>query len=76
MPWYSFTPTITPHEPQNPSQYTNVGTTPPSCIGNQKVCAIQALDQSGQPDITPALLGEIVQALNNNTNNTNVLLKN
>ena len=72
MNWYSFTGS----NPTNPAHYTNVGSTPPACLGNDSICAIQANPTgSGQPQLTDALKNEMIVALNNRTPSTNVLLK-
>lgn len=75
MAWYTFVPG-TPPDPSDPNQYTNIGSTPPSCPFNVKVCAIQAMDDGGLPIITTSILRELVRALQNGTESTNVLLKN
>lgn len=76
MPWYQFTPAGSPRNPADPNSYTLVGSTPPSCPNpNNFTCAIQANDNSGQPIITAALQVELLIALENRTESTNVLLK-
>lgn len=74
MPWYKFTPGGSTPDPGDPNQYTNVGTNPPWCPFNFTMCAIQAMDNDGQPIIGTALLREIVRALQNGNESTNVLL--
>jgi len=77
MPWYKFTPPgMGTPDVGDSSQYTLVGSNPPTCIGNQKLCAIQAMDNMTQPILTFALVCEIANALNLRTNSTNVLLCN
>lgn len=69
MPWYQFT-----GDPSNP--YTLIGNTPPNCPSPKiHLCAIQAADNLGQPIITYQLTLEIVAALNNSTDSTNVRLR-
>lgn len=77
MPWYSFTPIgATPFSPSDPNNYTLVGITPPTCPNpNNFICAIQANDNLGEPIFTVALLQEMLTALNNRTETTNVLLR-
>ncbi|MOA49248.1 hypothetical protein D3C78_1721040 [compost metagenome] len=77
MPWYSYNPVDAfPHDACNPNSYTNVGNTPPSCPSpNNHLCAIQANDNAGKPIFTRALLCEIVTALNNRVDTTNVQLR-
>lgn len=72
MAWFSLTGT----DPTNPSHYTNVGGTPPSCLGNDRICAVQANPSgSGEPQLTDPLKNEMIIALNNRTPSSNVLLK-
>lgn len=77
MPWYSFTPASIPtSDPSNPNQYILIGSTPPICGGpKNNICAIQATDNSGQPVITNSLKIEMANALENNIESANVLLK-
>lgn len=77
MPWYQFTPGGGAFNPSDRNQYTlyGDGSFPPNCPGNIRVCAIQAMDSGGLPFITTALLNEIIQALENRADSTNVLLK-
>jgi len=77
MPWYKFTPGGATPNPSNRNQYTlyGGGGFPPSCPGNIRICAIQAMDSGGLPILTTALLNEIIQALENRNDSTNVLLK-
>lgn len=75
MAWYKFTPpAMGVEDPSDPNQYTLVGTTPPSCPGGCKVCAIQATDNMGVPTMTIALYREIIRALQNCMAGVNVLL--
>ena len=74
MPWYLFN--TGGNDPSEPSQYSNVGSTPPTCAGaNLKICAIQASDNMGAPIFTTALYREIIRAQHNLTESTNVLLR-
>lgn len=76
MPWFSFTPAFPPGNPCDPNQYTFVGNVPPSCPGvNNFLCAIQAINNFGQPIITAALVCEINAALENRTESVNVILR-
>lgn len=74
MAWFSLTPD---ESPTNPSNYTNVGNTrPTTCEGQDQICAIQANDNgSGQPVLTDALKNDMISALHNRANNSNVSLK-
>ena len=63
--------------PNLPGSYSPVGATPPSCIGNGKICAIFA-DESGipgQPDIDDDLQQQMVLALSIPADQTRVLLR-
>lgn len=81
MPWYIFNGG-SPNDPSNPAQYSltaSNGAAPPSCDGNEDMCGLQAVDNSGKPTLTGAggiaLKDEIIRALENNANSTNVILK-
>ncbi|MGA6118310.1 hypothetical protein [Sphingobacterium anhuiense] len=75
MPWFSFTPGGLPRNPCDPNQYTLVAG-PPSCPNpNNYLCAIQAINNFGVPIITTAVVIEIVLALENRMESTNVMLK-
>jgi hypothetical protein len=77
MPWYLYNPIDTfPHNPVDANNYDLIGNTPPSCPSpNSKLCAIQAADNSGNPIITQALTSEMLLALSNSFESTNVLLR-
>jgi hypothetical protein len=61
--------------PADPQSYS-VPTGTPTCSGNNKICTINATDDgSGHPELEPAILSEMVTALNNRTNTSNVKLK-
>ena len=77
MPWYTYNPTgPTPYDAGNLGFYTNVGSTAPTCSGNNNfLCAIQASDISGSPDITLSLALEMTTALNNRIDTANVRLR-
>lgn len=77
MPWYSFNPLGGfPFDVSDPNNYTLVGIFPPNCPDpNLHLCAIQAVNIGGRPLITCALICEIANALNNNLETTNVLLR-
>ncbi|TDQ73662.1 hypothetical protein [Sphingobacterium yanglingense] len=63
-------------QPANPSKYSLVTGTPPSCSGDQVICTIDAADNgSGRPELDVAILSEMVTALNTNTNQPHVNLK-
>jgi hypothetical protein len=71
MPWYKYNG----GDPGNPNNFDLIGSTPPSCPSpNNRLCAIQASDNMGQPIITAALVAEIASAVNNRMETTNVLL--
>ncbi len=75
MPWYKFTPpALETPDVCNPFHYTLVGLTPPPCMGNKNLCAIQTSDNMTRPFITPLLICEIANAVNNRTNSINALL--
>ncbi|QQD16044.1 hypothetical protein [Sphingobacterium sp. UDSM-2020] len=74
MPWYQYTP-FGFGDVCNPNNYTLVGSTPPSCIGFDQLCAIQAPDIGGIPFITQLLQCEIANALSNHFSSANVILK-
>ncbi|WP_144243337.1 hypothetical protein [Sphingobacterium sp. ML3W] len=72
MNWFKLTGT----DPSNPSHYTLVSSAPICIAPPQRLCAIYALnDGSGQPVITDALKNEMINALQNQVNTTNVLLE-
>lgn len=77
MPWYLYNPIDTfPHNTTDPNNYQLVGITPPNCPNpNNKICAIQAVDNLGLPNITTALTSEMLNAVNNSFETTNVLLR-
>ncbi|MGJ1322844.1 hypothetical protein ACR780_09155 [Sphingobacterium faecium] len=75
MPWYSYI--AGRQDSGNPNNYTYVGSTPPSCPSNKLyLCAIQAQDNLGAPDLTNInLFIEIANAINNRVESTNVKLR-
>lgn len=76
MPWYSFTPGAATPNIGDANQYTFAGSTPPSCPSpNEQLCGLQAADNMGQPIITSALVLEIANALQRQTESSNVTLK-
>lgn len=77
MPWYIYNPIDTfPHNPADPNNFVLIGNYPPSCPSpKQKLCAIQASDNMGQPILTAALTVEIAVAVNNAMDTTNVILR-
>jgi hypothetical protein len=77
MPWYLYNPIDSaPHNTNDPNNYNNVGTTPPSCPSPKtKLCSIQAPDNSGSPIISQALSAEISTAVNSGVETTNVKLR-
>lgn len=81
MPWYYFTPNSPLRNVGDSSNYTRISNVPPAtglptaCLNPPNFsCAIQAMDNSGLPVITNALVLEIANALENRTNSTNVTL--
>ncbi|MCS3556611.1 MULTISPECIES: hypothetical protein [unclassified Sphingobacterium] len=60
--------------PTDPTNYTLQGSQP-SCPGAEQICAIQANQNGTQPEITTALLAEMVEALHDGAATTNVKLK-
>lgn len=63
-------------DPFNSNSYTFVGSTAPSCPGNGNICSILADDSgTGKPILTPALQQQINDAINTNTDQSNVLLR-
>lgn len=59
----------------NPADYMLV-LSPPSCPGNNKLCAISCPDDGfGNPYISTELLCEMAQAINSGTESTNVRLR-
>ena len=72
MNWFKLTGT----DPSNPSHYTLVSIAPICIPPLQKICAIYALnDGNNQPVITCELKNEMINALQNQVNTTNVLLE-
>lgn len=70
--WFPFTGT----DPSNPAHYAAPVSTPPSCTSpTEQMCALQADDNGGQPNITNALKNEIINSLQNQVNGANVRLK-
>ncbi len=75
LQWFRYTGS----NPASPSSFTKHGEDPPTDCSTprQQLCAIQADDNSGSPepvlDVDIAL--EMAQALQNQTNTGNVLLK-
>ena len=62
--------------PFDASSYTFVGSTAPSCPGNGNICSVLADDNgAGKPILTPDLQAQIQEAINTNTDQTNVLLR-
>ncbi|SKB96132.1 hypothetical protein SAMN05660841_03318 [Sphingobacterium nematocida] len=74
LKWFHYTGS----DPANPSDYTVFGSSAPSdCPGTpQMLCAIRAdEDTNAEPVLDTAIALEMVQALQNQTNTSNVLLK-
>lgn len=72
MNWFILTGT----DPSNPTHYTLVATAPLCPAPPEKICAIHAMnDGNNQPVITDALKDEMINALQNQVNSTNVLLE-
>ena len=70
--WFSY---LGSGDPTDPANYVEDGSMP-TCSGTATVCAIQATDDSGSPDITTALANEINADLSNHRSSTDVKLKN
>lgn len=77
MPWYLYNPIDSfPHNPVDPNNYDLIGSLPPSCPSpNNRLCAIQANDNLGNPIITQALASDMLVAIANSFETTNVLLR-
>lgn len=77
MPWYVFCPNDAfPNDVCNPNNYILVDEFLINCPNpSRHLCTIQASDNAGLPIITCALICEIANALNNNFESTNVLLR-
>lgn len=75
MPWYVYNAGGT--NISNPNNYTNIGSTTPSCTTPKNyLCAIQTNDNMGSPILTNInLFIEIGNALNNYTESINVKLR-
>ena len=74
MPWYIYNPGAT--DPLNPSNYGPPLLPPPTCPGPKNfLCAIQANDNFGRPIITPQFCCELMYALQNRTESTNIKLR-
>lgn len=72
--WFEYDGSGNPTLAEN---YVLSGSTSPGCSGDQKVCAIQAMDNgSDQPVITTALAAEINTAINNQEPSAHVNLRN
>ncbi|ERJ58985.1 hypothetical protein SAMN05660841_04276 [Sphingobacterium nematocida] len=75
LQWFHYTGS----NPADPADYTKYGSSAPSdCSApRQQLCAIQADDDGGgnEPVLDNAILLEMVQALQNQSNTTNVFLK-
>lgn len=70
MAWFS----LTGSNPTLPNDYT-FSPTVPSCGGQDQICAVQAVDNSGIPELTEALKDEMILALHNGIESTNVKLR-
>ncbi|MCY4778560.1 hypothetical protein ORI89_02780 [Sphingobacterium sp. UT-1RO-CII-1] len=71
MAWFE----LTGSSPIAPSNYT-LRTSPPSCGGQDQICAIQAnADTSSKPQLTEALKDEMITALHDGVESTNVKLR-
>ncbi len=75
MPWYVYNSAAS--DVSNPNNYGSPQIPAPSCPGdNNFLCAIQATDNMGDPDLTDVnLIIEIANAVNNRTETTNVKLR-
>ncbi|ERJ57342.1 hypothetical protein [Sphingobacterium paucimobilis] len=70
MAWFE----LTGSSPIAPSNYT-FRNSPPTCGGQDQICAVQANNVGGQPDLTPALKDEMITALHDGVESTNVKLR-
>lgn len=76
MPWYIFTPVLPSNDPEEPNNWTLIGSPSTPCPKlDSFLCAIKADDNMGKPVITEALSAEIVTAINNKAETTNVLVR-
>lgn len=76
MPWYLYISNTFPIDICNPNNYLLVGNSPPICpYPKQRLCAIQASDSLGLPIINTTLICQIANAVHNNLENVNVLLR-
>ena len=76
MPWYIYNPGAT--DVSNPNNYGGPLSSAPACPGaNNFLCAIQANDNLGHPDLTGniALFIEMANALNSRIDTINVKLR-
>jgi len=63
-------------DPNSPASYSSVGSTPPSCPGTTKICAIFADDNGlGDPIIDSNLQSQMTTALNTSADQPRVLLR-
>lgn len=71
MAWFTLN---TGGNPTIPNNYT-LETSTPNCLGEDQICAVQANNDGGKPDLTEELKDEMIIALHTRTPSTNVLLK-
>lgn len=71
MAWFE----LTGPSPISPSNYT-LRNSPPPCGGQDQICAVQANnDGSGHPELTETLKDEMITALHDGVESTNVKLR-
>ena len=61
--WFTFSGV--PDDPNDPLNYTAVGSQPTTCTGTNQICAIYANNASGNPVITNELKSDMLIALSN-----------
>lgn len=73
MAWFTLDPNST--DPTKPENYT-LATGTPSCGGQNRICAVQAEnDGSNKPELTEELKDEMIIALHNRSDRTDVKLR-
>ncbi|WP_447767938.1 hypothetical protein [Sphingobacterium faecium] len=63
------------NDPSNPGLPASYSLGSPGCSGNNQICTIDAVNNSGQPEITEDLKDEMLEALNTRSNTSHVTLK-
>jgi len=63
-------------DPNDPLNYTNVGSTKPGCPGSGKICSLLAEDDgTGHPIVTQQIQDQMVLALSSGVDQPLVLLR-